>query len=278
MDIKIRVTGYVRLSAALLLLFAASCGEEKAKEETPATPEQPVTPSISWELVKEYPHDPAAFTEGLQYADGHLYESTGEYGSSGLRMTELQTGRVTRQQKLDNGYFGEGITALGDKIYMLTYKEHIVFVFDRRTFKQLATFPLLTQEGWGMTSDGKNLAYSDGTDNIYFMEPASFKEVRRIQVMDEHGPVYNVNELEYIKGFIYANQWQADLILKIDPATGKVVGRVDMSNFRQRTGIAMPGGRGTPEVMNGIAYDSAGNRIFITGKYWPKVFEVKLDN
>lgn len=177
-------------------------------------------------------------------------------------------------------YFGEGLTVLNNKIYQLTYHEKTGFVYDLATLKQLQTFSFSNNEGWGMTNDGTNLIYGDGTSYLYYMDPATFREVRRIQVHDSYGPVESINELEYIKGYIYANQWQTDNIYKID-STGKVVGRADLSTLRERTGIPpleAANTQGAPEVLNGIAYDAENNRIFVTGKYWPKLFEIRLDN
>lgn len=248
-----------------------------------ATPENAVNApaQIPYTVIAEYPHDNTAFTEGLQYADGVMYEGTGQYGSSEVRKADLKTGKVLQSQKLDAKYFGEGITVLNGKLYQLTYKENTGIVYDAKTLKQLQTFTFPNAEGWGMTNDGTNLIYSDGTDVLYYIDPVSFKEVKQVHVKDQYGPVLSINELEYIKGFIYANQWQADLIYKIDPATGNVVAIADLRNLRRQTGI-LPLGQATdetqPEAMNGIAYDAAENRIFITGKNWPKLFEVKLDN
>lgn len=273
-------------AALLLALMAGACKDgDKTPEETTA-PEQPASnvpapAQIPYTLVTEYTHDNAAFTEGLQMVDGMLYESTGQYGSSDVRRVDLQSGKVLQKQAMDAKYFGEGITVLNGKIYQLTYKEKTGIVYDAKTLKQLQTFSYPNAEGWGMTNDGTNLIYSDGTDELFFIDPATFKEVKRIQVKDQYGTVTRINELEYIKGFIYANQWQADLIYKIDPATGNVVGIADLRNLRQQTGILGLGeatDETQPEVMNGIAYDAKNNKIYITGKNWPKLFEVKLDN
>jgi glutamine cyclotransferase len=267
----------------LATLFIASCKDEQKQNETRDTttdaPEP--TPILNVSVVNQYPHDVAAFTEGLEYIDGVIYEGTGNYGESDIRKTELKTGKILQQQKMDAKYFGEGITVMNGKIYQLTYKEHTGFVYDQQTMKQLQTFSMFTSEGWGMTNDGKHIIFSDGTSNIYFMDPNTFKEVKRISVSDNFGPVSNINELELINGFIYSNQWQTDYILKIDTATGKVVAQANFANLRTQAGIPPVNARtaeGEPENLNGIAYDKAGNRIFITGKYWPKLFEVKLDN
>jgi glutamine cyclotransferase len=230
--------------------------------------------------VKEYPHDVTAFTEGLEYIDGHLYESVGHYGKSDIRKTELETGKIVKQQKMDAKYFGEGMTVLNDKIYQLTYQEKTGFVYDKESLKLLKTFTYNTKEGWGMTNDGTHLIYGDGETSLVFLDPATLTEVKRLTVTDQYGPVANVNELEYINGYIYANQWRTDLILKIDPANGEVIARSDLTDLRRVTGVPEPvlNDESAPEVFNGIAYDKTGNRIFVTGKNWPKVIEIKLDN
>lgn len=277
---------YSLLPALCVLLCLNACKNRTETSETtaPADSSSNNTASapavISYQIVNEFPHDPTAFTEGLQFVDGYLYESTGQYGKSDLRKTDLKTGKVLQQHKLDNRYFGEGIAVLNDKIYQLTYREKTGFIYDKATLKQFGTFSFSANEGWGMTTDGTHLVYSDGSDIIYFIDPATFKEVKHISVTDQYGKVSNINELEFINGSIYANQWQANNILKIDPATGKVIGQADLQSLRSRTGIPEPdpNNENAPEVMNGIAYDAQNNRIFITGKNWPKLIEIKLDN
>ncbi len=270
------------LLLALTLLLGA-CNNEKPAEQTTtetAPAEAVVVPvPISYNIVNQYPHDPKGFTEGLEFHDGFLYESVGQYGESDVRKVELATGKVVLSTKMDARYFGEGLTLLNDKFYQLTYREGKGFIYNSKTLKQEGSFPFPTQEGWGMTNNGTHLIFNDGGNVLYFMDPASGNIVKQLAVTDEHGPVYRINEMELIKGFIYANQWQLDVLLKIDTATGKVVGRVDLSGLRQQTGIPpLSGDEDAPEVLNGIAYDATGNRIFITGKNWPKLLEVKLDN
>lgn len=267
-----------------LPLALAACGDDDPAISTPpvdtaTTAPGPVPAVINYHIVKEYPHDGTAFTEGLEFVNGHLYESTGEYGSSDIRKVDVETGKVLQQQKLDPKYFGEGLTVMNGKIYQLTYKERVGIVYDAATMKQERTFPLTTGEGWGLTHNDQHLIHSDGTDKLYFLDPATFTEAKRIAVTDQYGPVLYINELEFINGYIYANQWQTDFILKIDPATGKVVARADLGTLRQRANIPLPtGSEQDPEVMNGIAYDAKNNRIFVTGKNWPKLIEIKLDN
>lgn len=277
-----RIANSKWVSLLAVMITIAGCKEEETAtvaDSDSVTPAAVVTQPISYSIVAEYPHDITAYTEGLQYVDGNLYEGTGQYGKSDLRKLDLKTGKVLQQVKLDARYFGEGITVLNGKIYQLTYKEKTGFVYDQKSMKQLQTFSFDNNEGWGMTTDGTNLIYSDGTDKLYFMDPINLKVVKTLAVKDQYGPVLNINELEYIKGFVYANQWQEDVIMKIDIKTGQVVAAADMRNLRGQTNIPAPTGNDLePEVMNGIAYDSINNRIFITGKNWPKLFEVKLDN
>ena len=277
-----RLSKYGLLFAAV---FIAACNNRNnttspTKENTDnASTAVSVPAAISYDIINEYPHDPRAFTEGLEFRDGNLYESTGEYGQSDVRKVDLKTGKVLLSKQLEARYFGEGLTILNGKIYQLTYREGRGFVYDLATLKLLNTFSFIASEGWGMTNNGTCLIFDDGTNVLHYLDPNTFKEVKQLAVTDEHGPVNEINEPEMIRGYIYANQWQTDYILKIDTATGHVVGRADLSTLRQRAGIPPPSGRrNTPEVLNGIAYDTATNRIFITGKNWPKLFEIKLDN
>ncbi|MGN6567752.1 MAG: glutaminyl-peptide cyclotransferase [Flavipsychrobacter sp.] len=262
------------------IFTAVSCNNATSKDATITDRTVATGPAyISYSLVKEYPHDTSAYTEGLQYVDGYLYESTGEYGQSDLRKTRLEDGKVLEKKKLDNKYFGEGLAVLNGKIYQLTYQEKTGFVYDEKTMKPERTFSFNTAEGWGMTTDGHNLIYDDGSNVLHYLNPTTLQETKHINVTENGNAVDDINELEYIKGYVYANQWQTDIIYKIDTATGNVVGKIDLSDLRSRTGIPpISNAKGAPEVLNGIAYDAANNRIFITGKYWPKIFEVKFDN
>lgn len=265
------------------MLFMAACDNEPAPPQTAEPPTESsdiVVPSVmSYNIVNTYPHDTKAFTEGLEFHDGVLYESTGQYGESEMRTVELTTGKILQATKMDERYFGEGMTVHNGKIYQLTYREGKGFVYDAKTLKAIGSFTFNTPEGWGMTNNGAQLIFNDGGSVLYFMDPSSFAVVKQLKVTDERGPVNQVNEMEFIKGYIYANQWMTDLILKIDTATGKVVARADLSSLRQQAGIpGFTGREDGPDVLNGIAYDEATNRIFITGKNWPKLFEVRLDN
>ncbi len=273
------------LSMALAIACMISCGEdqEMAKQDAQeaTTVADQIRPAVmSFSIINILPHDAAAFTQGLEFRDGFLYESTGQYGASELRKTVVETGKVVQSIALDRKYFGEGMTILGDKIYMLTYREHTGFVFDLKSMKQLRTFDISTDEAWGLTNNGEHLIYGDGSSNLYFLDTANFQEVRRIRVRDQFGAVSNINELEFVDGFIFANQWMTDYVLKIDPNSGNVVGIADLRSLRTRLGLpeASAARFKEPEVLNGIAYDAAGDRFFITGKYWPYMIEAKLQS
>ena len=229
------------------------------------------TPVHGYEIVNSYPHDRGAFTQGLVFDEGTLIEGTGLEGKSQLRQVELATGKVLRYVRLPPRLFGEGVTILGDQIFQLTWKSNTGFVYDKKTFRKLRTFRY-AGEGWGLTTDGRYLIMSDGTPLIRFFDPASFKEVGRIRVTHDGRTVKNLNELEFIHGEIYANIWKEDRIARISRETGKVVGWIDLDGLlplRDRRPL-----KGM--YLNGIAYDSAGDRLFVTGKNWPKIFEIKL--
>jgi glutaminyl-peptide cyclotransferase len=224
-----------------------------------------------YQVVKVYPHDRQAFTQGLQYVDGFLYEGTGQHGQSSIRKVKLDTGQVVQHQPLDSKYFGEGITVFGDTLVQLTWQTELGFVYDKTTFKQLKTFRY-TGEGWGLTHDGKRLIMSNGDarGELRFLDPASLKETGRLVVRDGGRPVDDLNELEYVKGEVFANIWQTHRIARISPKTGEVTGWIDL------TGLLDPRDAAGVDVLNGIAYDEAGDRLFVTGKYWPKLFEIKI--
>ena len=227
-------------------------------------------PVFSYNVINTYPHDPQAFTQGLVIDGGTLYEGTGQYGRSTLRRVQLETGEVLQQHMLPANVFGEGITVFGNRIVQLTWQSHLGYVYDRASFAELQTFTYPT-EGWGITDDGKQLIMSDGTATLRFLDPQTFTELRAITVSDPTGPIHRLNELEYIDGQIYANVWMTDRIARIDPQTGNVTAWIDL------TGLLSPADR-TPEtnVLNGIAYDADAKRLYVTGKLWPKLFEIKL--
>jgi glutamine cyclotransferase len=224
----------------------------------------------TYRIVHAYPHDPHAFTQGLVFVDGSLYESTGLNGQSSLRMLDLETGRVLQSQPVDSKYFAEGLTNWGSTLVQLTWESHVAMVYDRFSFRALRTFSY-SGEGWGLTQDGKSLILSDGSDTLRFVDPATFHEVRRVSVKDHRKPVSEINELEFVHGEIYANIWHSDRIARIAPASGKVLGWIDLK------GLLPAAEHSSPEaVLNGIAYDSAHDRLFVTGKLWPKLFEIQV--
>jgi glutamine cyclotransferase len=224
----------------------------------------------SYRVVHAYPHDSQAFTQGLIYLDGHLYESTGLNGRSTLREVDLETGRVLKEVDVPKRYFAEGLTNWGNTLIQLTWKKHVAFVYDRASFRLLKTFHY-PWEGWGLTQDGKHLIMSDGSETIHFLNPDTFEQVRSIRVTDHGKPVKNLNELEYIHGEIYANVWMTNRIARISPSTGKVLGWIDMSGILPSIEV-----RGDGAVLNGIAYDAAHNRLFVTGKLWPRLFQIQV--
>ncbi len=228
------------------------------------------TPIYGYRVIHAYPHDPRAFTEGLEYRGGFLYESTGIKGQSWLRREKLETGDILQQIDIDPQYFGEGITILNQQITQLTWQTQVGFVYDQATFRVKRTFNY-PGEGWSLTNDGQNIYMDDGTSQIRVWDPVTLQERRRITVRDHGQPVTNLNELEWVRGELYANIWQKDVIARISPADGHIVGWIDL------TGILSGADRtGQEDVLNGIAYDSLGDRLFVTGKYWPKLFEIKL--
>jgi glutamine cyclotransferase len=219
--------------------------------------------------VNTYPHDPGAFTQGLAVADGILYEGTGLKGHSSLREVDLETGEVVRILDLSDVYFGEGITVWGDRIVQLTLSARTGFVYDAATFILLREFAYTTG-GWGITSDGERLIMSDGTSMLHFLDPDSFQRTGQVIVRDGNRPIIGLNELEYIDGEIFANVWQTDLIARISPETGEVTAWIDL------TGLLEPGERRGADILNGIAYDAEGKRLFVTGKLWPYLYEIEI--
>ena len=223
-----------------------------------------------YRIVHVYPHDPSAFTQGLLYLDGFLYEGTGLNGRSSIRMVDLKSGKVLQHYELPGQYFGEGLTDWGSTLVELTWQSHKGFVYDRFSFRLLRSFAF-SGEGWGLTHDERSLILSDGTPDLRFLDPKTFAEVRRVRVTDEDKPVENLNELEYIHGEIYANIWNTNRIARISPRTGRVLGWIDLTGI-----LPEPELQNDNAVLNGIAYDAKGGRLFVTGKLWPKLFEIKM--
>ena len=228
-------------------------------------------PIYDVEVVHTYPHDTSAFTEGLIYVDGYLYESTGLEEHSTIRKVRLETGEVLQEIDIPARYFGEGIVNWHGHIISLTWKSQVGFVFDLKTLQLQREFHY-SGEGWALTRNRSHLIMSDGTPALRFLDPTTLQEVSRLQVTLEGRPLRNVNELEWVKGEIYANVWQTDWIMRIDPSSGRVVGAINVAGLLQRTDIV----RGQTDVLNGIAYDAKHDRLFVTGKNWPKLFEIRL--
>ncbi|MDG6222912.1 MAG: glutaminyl-peptide cyclotransferase [Candidatus Bathyarchaeota archaeon] len=223
----------------------------------------------TYEIINSYPHDESAFTQGLVIEDGILYEGTGLEGHSTLRRVDIETGEVKQQISLSNNLFGEGITVFKDEIIQLTWTSNIGFVYNKTTFELLRTFNYTT-EGWGLTHNGSMLIMSNGTSTLNFLDPQTFEIINQIDVYNEEGPVTMLNELEYINGSIYANIWQEDTIVIINPKTGNVTGQIDLTGLKDLVNQT------SRDVLNGIAYDQNENRFFVTGKFWSKLFEIKL--
>jgi glutamine cyclotransferase len=226
----------------------------------------------NYEVINEYPHDATAFTQGLEIHNEFFYESTGNYGKSSLRKVKMQTGEILQRVNLDKKYFAEGITILNNKIYQLTWKEEIGFVYDLETMKVIDTFRYgQSREGWGLTHNDKFLIKSDGTESIWSLDTGNLKEVTKIEAYTDKRKAEKLNELEFIKGKIYANIWQQNAILIIDPVTGAIEGIANLKGLQDKVGQ-----QGDDNVLNGIAYDQAADRLFVTGKNWKKVYEIKL--
>jgi glutamine cyclotransferase len=264
------------LKSRLLLLLALSVASLQCNAgansgaPTNTTTENTAVTRYNYQIVNMYPHDTNAFTQGLIFVDGKLYEGTGQEGQSSLREVELKTGQVLKKVDVPEPYFGEGITLLNGKIYQLTWQHHVGFIYNAQTFEQVGKFNY-EGEGWGLTNDGHSLILSDGSNRLRFIDPDSFRVTKTIAVVDEGTPVKELNELEYVNGEIYANIWHNDRIVTIDPQSGRVTGSIDL------TGLLQPGDVHDPEaVLNGIAYDAAGKRLFVTGKLWPRIFEIKI--
>ena len=255
---------------ALALAFAAPAGAQPAPTPDFAASRAPV---FGYRVVHAYPHDTQAFTEGLFFHDGDLYESTGFEGRSTIRRVKLETGEVLQSRALDARYFGEGIVAWKDRLVELTWRGNVGFVYDLKTFAPRGEFHY-PGEGWALTTDGRRLIMSDGTDELRWLDPDTLEETGRLAVTDDGRPVANLNELEWVKGEILANVWETDRIARIDPASGRVTGWIDLANI-----LGVPhqeGAPGQPDVLNGIAYDAARDRLFVTGKYWPRLYQIAL--
>jgi glutaminyl-peptide cyclotransferase len=259
----------VRLTSAAVAMLIVGSVRAPGGTVAQQTSANASLPSYGYTVVHTYPHDPRAFTQGLQYVDGFLYEGTGQNGQSSIRRVKLESGEVVQRRDIAPQYFGEGITVWKSELVELTWQSGVAFVYDRKTFAPRRTFSY-SGEGWGLTEDGVGLIMSDGTDSLRFLDPGTFAERRRLNVTALGKPVRNLNELEFVKGEVLANVWMTDDVARIDPASGKVTGWIDLR------GLLTPRERASADVLNGIAYDAAGDRLFVTGKWWPKLFEIKL--
>lgn len=257
------------LCAAQVLVAGCNSQADDVPDSPPLKAGAPV-PEYTYEVVHAWPHDRGAFTQGLLYHEGVLYESTGLNGASSLRKVELKTGKVLQEVSVSPQYFAEGLALLNGKLFQLTWQNHECFVYDLATLGETKEFSY-PGEGWGLTSDGQSLIMSDGTPQIRFIDPVTFEVKRTINVATGNRPDTELNELEYIKGEIFANVWRSNQILRIDPATGQVRGIIDL------TGLLPPEDHDiATDVLNGIAYDARGGRLFVTGKRWPKLFEIRI--
>ncbi len=254
------------LSTALLAMAIALAVDARQAQRRAQPAGAPVS---TYRIVKIYPHDRAAFTQGLVYLDGVLYEGTGQNGQSTIRKVRLENGEVLQQQSLDQKYFGEGIAIWKKSLIQLTYKTEIGFVYDLASFQRLKTFNY-TGEGWGLTHDESRIIMSDGSSSLRFLDPETLRETGRIAVKEGGKPVEELNELEFVKGEILANVWKTERVARISPRTGQVTGWIDLS------GLLDPRDAAGVDVLNGIAYDAAGDRLFVTGKLWPKLFEIRI--
>jgi len=263
-------------ATVVLLLLMVACKNDTSgnDEDTEVINSIPPPANISYNILAVYPHDTASYTQGLVWVNDTLYEGTGLEGQSRLMRIDVKSGKASKSVSLDTSFFGEGITILNAKIYELTWENQKVLVYDAKTFEKIKEFAW-NHEGWGITNNGKDLIISTGSSNLYFVDPETFKEKNIIGVTDNNGPVGYLNELEYVDGVIYANIYQFDYIVKIDPSSGHVIGKIDLSGLLQKSG--KPYNPETTDVLNGIAYNANKKTFYITGKKWPALFEVKLN-
>ncbi|MES2566605.1 MAG: glutaminyl-peptide cyclotransferase [Bacteroidota bacterium] len=261
-------------------IICFACGPDKPKENITLPPVENTTPKIpelKFSIENQYPHDVNSFTEGLLFHEGKLFESTGSPDNlpqtkSVFGSVDLKNGKIDVKAEIDRELFGEGIVFLNGKVFQLTYKSQTGFIYDGKTFKNIGKFNYTNREGWGLTTDGKHLIMSDGTSYLTFMDPSNFSVIKRLDVAENGYVVEHLNELEFINGFIYANIWTTNLIVKIDPNSGDIVGKMDLSALMYESKVKNPNALET----NGIAYDSVSNKILVTGKLWPTIYEIKF--
>lgn len=253
-----------------LQLFAG-CKSKEDNHGAETTEAVKTTPAIAFTVVNDFPHDTANFLEGLEFFNGQLLESTGERSESKLLLYDLATGKVAKNVKLDDRFFGEGVTVFRDTIYQLTYQESTVLMYNAKTFQKIGELPF-SGEGWGLTHDSSSLIATNGSNNLYYYEPGTFKLLKKVEVNEGGNPAVNLNELEYVNGYIYANQWQYSYVLKIDPATGEVVSKMDLTSVINQEKLKNP----KAEHLNGLAFNPATKKFYITGKDWAKIYELNF--
>lgn len=264
----------------LTYLLCTSCNNNGNTSEEDASDIKTTVPQINYSLIKSFPHDTSLFTEGLIFHNQKLYESTGSpddlpFTKSLIVADDLSNGSFEKKVELDKTkYFGEGIVFFNDKLYQLTYKNKLGFIYDAKTFRQIGTFNYSNAEGWSLTTDGKSLIMSDGTDKLTFLNPNSLAPIRILSVTDNNNSLPRLNELEFINGFIYANVWQTNSIVKIDTANGNVIGKLDLNSLALEAKNKNP----SADVLNGIAYDSVENKVYVTGKLWPNIYEINFSH
>ena len=259
-------------AAAMFALLMAGCTNTDTNADANNTDNTAVaTPVLSYNVAATYPHDTSSFTQGLSFYNGQLLEGTGNKGKSKLLQVDMASGKALKKVDLDPTLFGEGIVVLNDTLYQLTWQEKVVLLYNAKTFEKIGTLPL-GHEGWGITTDSTNLIVTDGSNNLYFYEPGTFRLLRTQGVTEGGAPAVNLNELEFINGFVYANQYMYPYILKIDPQSGQVVGKLDLSELIKRNKALYPG----IAELNGIAYNSATDKIYVTGKWWPELYEIQF--
>ena len=259
---------WLRIVLASLVLCA--CGQSPAAGEQAAQPAPAPAPVWGFRVVATYPHDSRAFTQGLLYLDGELYESTGQIGHSTIRRVRLEDGEVLQSVDIPRGLFGEGLVNWGDQLINITWQDGVGYRWDRRTLRRLSEWRY-RGEGWGLTQNGRDIIMSDGTPELRFLDPVTLQERRRIRVTDGGSPIARLNEIEWVNGEIFANVWMTPMIARINPDTGRVTGWIDLTAL-----AAQRDGWRRDDVLNGIAYDPAGDRLFVTGKNWPRLYEIDL--
>jgi glutamine cyclotransferase len=274
-----RNRGYTVFVILCLFVSYVSCNNPVQKKSDTISTEDNSPVMINYKVIDALPHDTSAYTEGFLFHNGQLFESTGHTNSfpgsrSLFGIVDFKTGMIDVKAEIDkNKYFGEGIVFLKDRVYQLTDTTHIGFIYDAKNFRKMGNF-YYEGEGWGLTTNGLYLIMSNGSSNIYYREPNAFRIIKTLNVTDNNGPVQNINEMELIHGFIYANQWQTDYILKIDTTNGRVVGRLDLAPLKNGARMTYPFSQET----NGIAYDSATDKIYVTGKRWPQIYEITFSH